>query len=189
MTYDSFSSCSGLYCDKTIDACDSAPCLNGGVCQGVAGARFQCNCSGSYTGKYCENLDLSPITSSPSGISAEEIYGIIGGFGVFSVCTLLWHCWRGWGLQSLSPSVALLARLGFTVFAPFYDSLVSLGFSVFVPCCDIYCEFGVYSHCICLCPLLWALLVSLGFTVFAPFYGIIGEFGFDSLCTLLWHCW
>ena len=89
MTYDSFSSCSGLYCDKTIDACDSAPCLNGGVCQGVAGARFQCNCSGSYTGKYCENLDLSPITSSPSGISAEEIYGIIGEFGVFSLCTLL----------------------------------------------------------------------------------------------------
>ncbi|XP_076446580.1 protocadherin Fat 1-like isoform X2 [Babylonia areolata] len=86
----------GLYCDKTMEACDSAPCVNGGVCQGLSGGRFHCNCSLGYTGRQCEEVDLSPITSTSAGISPEEIYGIIGVVAGLLFLVLIFVSWRVW---------------------------------------------------------------------------------------------
>lgn len=86
----------GLYCDKTVDACDSAPCMNGGMCQGASGGRFNCNCSNTFSGRFCEEVNLAPITSNPTGISAEEIYGIIGVVAGIILVVMIFVSWRVW---------------------------------------------------------------------------------------------
>ena len=70
--------------------------------------------------------------------------GIVGEFGVYSLCTLVWQSWWVWDLQSLYPCMTSLVSLGFTVFV-----------DVLMPFHDIISEFQVYSHCRCLCTLPW----------------------------------
>ena len=37
------------------DGCASNPCMNGGVCSSQGKGRFQCSCSESYTGQFCQS--------------------------------------------------------------------------------------------------------------------------------------
>lgn len=44
---------SGEHCEKDMDECSSAPCLNGGRCQDQVNG-FQCLCLAGFSGNLCQ---------------------------------------------------------------------------------------------------------------------------------------
>ncbi|XP_072177932.1 slit homolog 2 protein-like [Diadema setosum] len=47
----------GLNCEAEINECDQRPCMNGGVCENLAGG-FRCDCATGFSGDMCEiNVD------------------------------------------------------------------------------------------------------------------------------------
>ena len=48
----------GSFCELELDPCQSAPCLNLGICRPVGGASYQCTCQPGYEGLHCQVLQL-----------------------------------------------------------------------------------------------------------------------------------
>ncbi|GFN75010.1 fat cadherin [Plakobranchus ocellatus] len=87
----------GLYCEKTVNPCDSSPCHHGGNCHSMGSGAYFCNCTAEFTGKNCELTFLVPgrITSS----SPITLYYILGGlagllFIVLIIVISLLYCRR-----------------------------------------------------------------------------------------------
>lgn len=53
----------GSRCELEIDECLSNPCLNGGMCEDMAGG-YTCNCAVGFSGDSCE-IDTDECYSSP----------------------------------------------------------------------------------------------------------------------------
>lgn len=65
---------SGEHCEKDMDECSSAPCLNGGRCQDQVNG-FQCLCLAGFSGNLCQvRCDAVAVDSCVSGV----YWGLLG---------------------------------------------------------------------------------------------------------------
>ncbi|XP_061575412.1 protein jagged-1b isoform X2 [Cololabis saira] len=66
----------GKYCQNGPSPCDSAPCVNGGLCVEKDGRTVTCNCPGGYSGAFCEiTMDLCNPNPCQQGVQCHSTEG------------------------------------------------------------------------------------------------------------------
>nr|CAH7753365.1 unnamed protein product [Callosobruchus chinensis] len=95
----------GEDCNQLVDACESSPCLNGGICINYV-HYYKCNCPGLYTGPHCEHKKRTNYVLSFEQYETHN-YVKLDGFGgniseVYSIRNIMEH---GFLKQSIEMSI------------------------------------------------------------------------------------
>ncbi|XP_067114807.1 EGF-like repeat and discoidin I-like domain-containing protein 3 [Osmerus mordax] len=88
----------GVHCQHNVNECESAPCLNGGVCTDLE-ANYTCVCSGEFSGRNCQHRCSGPLGLEGGIISDRQLSASSASSTMF-------------GLQHWHPRLARLHRKG-----------------------------------------------------------------------------